>query len=74
MQQQKLSERTFLNIDEAQQVHNEATGAHHELPLGLRCEFQLSDFYIPRDDQRVRELRWILGATAVVEYLTYKFV
>ena len=74
MRQQKLSERTFSNVDEALRLYNEVTGSTHELPLGLRREPRLSNFYTPSDDQRARELAWILGGTAVVGYLTYKFV
>ena len=74
MQQQKLSKRTFSNVKETLRVYNEVTGASHKLPLGLRREPQLSNFYTPSDDQRARELAWILGGTAVVGYLTYKFV
>ena len=74
LNQQKLSERTFSNVDEALRAYNEVTGSTHELPLGLRREPRLSDFYTPSDDQRARELAWILGGTVVVGYLTYKFV
>ena len=49
MQQQKLFERTFSNVDEALRVYNEVTGSTHELPLGLRREPRLSDFYTPND-------------------------
>ena len=74
MQQQKLSERTFSNVDEALRAYNEVTGLNHELPLGLRREPRLSDFYTPSNDQRAKELAWILGEMALVGYLTYKFV
>ena len=55
-------------------IYNEVTGANHELPLSLRREPQLNDFYTPSDGQRTRQLAWILRGTAVVGYLTYKFV
>ena len=52
MRQQKLTERTFINVDEALRAYNEVTGSTHELPLGLRREPRLSDFYTPSNDQR----------------------
>ena len=74
LQQQKLSQRTFSNVDKALQVYNKVTRMNHELLSSLRREPQLSNFYTPSDDQRTQELASILGGTAVVGYLTYKFV
>ena len=74
LQQQKLSQRTFSNVDKALQVYNKVTRVNHELLSSLRREPQLSNFYTPSDDQRTQELASILGGTAVVGYLTYKFV
>ena len=51
MRQQKLSEQTFANVDEVLRVYNEVTGEQHELPMNLKREPQLSDFYTPSNDQ-----------------------
>lgn len=70
MLQQKLSEKTFANVDEALREYNEITGENYALPP----EPKLSDFYTPSDDQQIRELTWVLAGTAIVGYAVYKFI
>lgn len=72
MMQQKLSEKTFSNVNEALRVYSEVTGENYDLKLPPKPK--LSDFYTPSDDQQIRELVWILGGTAAVGFFIYRYV
>ena len=69
-QQQKLSERTFSNVNEALRVYNKDIQWIMNLPLRLRRKPQLSNISTPSNNQRTRELTWILEGTTVMGYLT----
>ena len=72
MIQQKLSEKTFSNVNEALRVYSEVTGENYDFELPPKPK--LSDFYTPSDDQQIRELVWVLGGTAAVGFFIYRYV
>ena len=39
----------------------------------LQHEPQLSESYVPCDDQQVREFAWIMAGTVLMGYLLYKY-
>ena len=74
MNRQNISKQTFSNIDRALMTYNEVTNENMQLPVGLRQEPKLSDFYTPSDDQATREIIFILTGMTVVGYLVYKWL
>ena len=73
IQQEKQSKETFHNVDAALRVYNTITEENEVLPVYLQHEPKLSDFYVPSDDQQIREFVWIMVGTVVVGYLVYKY-
>ena len=53
-------------------MYNQITQENEKLPIYLQHEPKPSDFYVPSDDQKVREFFWIIAGTAVVGYIVYK--
>ena len=74
MNRQKISKQTFSNVDRALMIYNEVTNENMQLPVGLRQEPKLSDFYTPSDDQATRETIFILTGMTVVGYVVYKWL
>ena len=70
MRQERASQQTFVNVDEALRAYSELTGKNI---TPLPPEPRLSDFYEPSEDQKTRELVWILGGTAIVGLLAYRY-
>lgn len=59
--------RTFQDVDAAIHEYNQVTGKN----ITLEHEPTLSDFYVPSDDQKDREIAFVIlgmGATALIAY------
>ena len=65
---------TFQDINQALIEYKEVTGNDLELPEELRREPRLSDFYSPSEEQKDAEIIFIIGGTAIIGYLVYKYI
>ena len=65
---------TFQDINQALIEYKEVTGNDMELPEELRREPRLSDFYSPSEEQKDAEIIFIIGGTAIIGYLVYKYI
>ena len=65
---------TFQDINQALIEYNEVTGNDLEFPEELRREPKLSDFYSPSEEQKDAEIIFIIGGTAIIGYLVYKYI
>lgn len=65
---------TFQDINQALIEYHEVTGNDLELPEELRREPRLSDFYSPSEEQKDAEIIFIIGGSAIIGYLVYKYI
>ena len=65
---------TFQDINQALIEYKEVTGNDLEFPEELRREPKLSDFYSPSEEQKDAEIIFIIGGTAIIGYLVYKYI
>ena len=71
LKKEKHSEQTFYDVDQAMKEYYYATGKQLD-PLPLKPE--LSDFYTPSEDQKNRELVFIVGGMALTGFIAYKLI
>ena len=71
LHKQNISHRDFQTIDEAMLLYNSVTVNEK---LCLPPKPTLSDYYKPSIEQRKYEYIWLIGGTAVVIFVAYKFV
>lgn len=74
LQKEAHAKQQFSSIDNAMQEYYIMTGTRLDLPSELSSEPQLSDFYTPDDDQKIRELVFILLGLGVTGLVTYKII
>ena len=70
LREQGLAEQDRRDVDAAMSLYAQVTGKQIELPH----KPQLSDFYVPSEAQRDRELAFVVLAIAGVGYAVYKLV
>ncbi|MCG7951627.1 MAG: hypothetical protein N0E56_10455 [Candidatus Thiodiazotropha endolucinida] len=63
--------RTFKDVDDAMRLYAQVTGKNVNL-ADLGPEPQLSDFYQPSDDQKEREIAFIILGMAATGFVAYK--
>ncbi|MCG8052641.1 MAG: hypothetical protein JAZ15_15695 [Candidatus Thiodiazotropha endolucinida] len=63
--------RTFKDVDDAMRLYAQVTGKNVSL-ADLGPEPQLSDFYQPSDDQKEREIAFIILGMAATGFVAYK--
>ena len=68
------AKQTFTDIDRALQEYYIMTGSQFDIPQELQTfnEPKLSDYYTPSEDQKMREILFILGGLGVVGFATYE--
>ena len=71
LQKEHHAEQEFSDVDTAMKQYYYITGK--ELPE-LEPEPTLSDFYIPSEDQKKREISFIIGGMALTGFVAWKFL
>ena len=71
LRQQGHAVKTFRDVDEATRLYSEVTGKKVSVD-DLGPEPQLSDFYIPSDGQKDREIAFVLIGKAATGLVAYK--
>ena len=71
LRRQRHSVQTFRDVDQAMREYAQVTGQPLD-PLGP--EPQLSDFYTPSDDQKDREIVFVILGMAATGLVTYKLI
>ena len=74
LQKEAHAKQQFSNINDAMQEYYIITGNRLDFPPGLSQEPKLSDFYTPDDDQKTRELVFILMGLGVTGIVTYNIM
>ena len=69
LRRQVQAVKTFRNVDAAMQKYAQVTG-HNLNPLG--AEPQLADFYHPSDDQKDREIAFVILGMAATGFVAYR--
>ena len=71
LQKEHHAEQEFSDVDTAMKQYYYITGK--ELPE-LEPEPTLSDFYTPSEDQKKREISFIIGGMALTGFVAWKFL
>ena len=71
LQKEHHAEQEFSDVDTAMKQYYYITGK--ELPE-LEPEPTLSDFYTPSEDQKKREISFIIGGMALAGFVAWKFL
>ena len=71
LQKEHHAEKEFSDVDTAMKQYYYITGK--ELPE-LEPEPTLSDFYTPSEDQKKREISFIIGGMALTGFVAWKFL
>ena len=68
------AKQTFTDIDRALQEYYIMTGSQFDIPQELQTfnKPKLSDYYTPSEDQKTREILFILAGLGVVGFATYE--
>ena len=76
MKKEHHAEQTFDNIDQAMKEYYYITGKNlpDNLSSPLPPEPVLSDFYTPSEDQKNREIAFVVGGMAVSGFVAWKFL
>lgn len=68
----QVAEHDFRDVDYAFKLYNSFLPMEQKMPP-LAPEPQLSNFYTPSPEQQNYEYLWIIGGTALIGFLAYKF-